>query len=919
MALPPQRDCDHTIPLIPGAKPVNVRPYRLPYQKKNALEELVQQLLTSQTIQPSMSPYSSPAILVKKKDGTWRLCVDYRQLNASTIKNKYPIPVIEDLLDELQGAQIFSKIDLRSGYHQIRMHAADVHKTAFSTHLGHFEYLVMPFGLTNAPATFQALMNKILAPYLRKFVLVFFDDILIYSKSATEHAQHLSLVLQLLRHHQLFAKPSKCVFGQDQVEYLGYIISSSGVATDPVKVQAVQNWPTPTSITELRGFLGLAGYYRRFIKNLGIICRPMFDALKKNNFHWQEVQQQAFDAIKLQLAQAPVLAMPDFSLPFILEADASGHGIGAVLMQNGRPLAYLSKAIGPKAAALSTYDKEALAILEALKKWKHYFLGTSLIIRTDQASLKYINEQRITEGVQHKLLIKLLSYDYKIEYKKGQENKAADALSRMQQLNALTTTVIVPQWITEVAASYSTDPKCHELESHLHIAPQSHPPYTLKGGILRYKDHIVVGAGNTLREQLLVSFHDSALGGHSGERATYQRMKQLFYWPGMKLAVTQFVKACPVCQKNKTEHNMPAGLLQPLPLPEMAWSHITMDFVEGLPKSEGKDVIWVIVDRFTKYAHFIPLSHPFTADQILTQFLEHFYKLHGLPTVIVSDRDRIFTSSTWKEVFEKAGVKLHFSSAYHPQTDGQSERVNQCLENYLRCMTSSKPRKWKALLPHAEWWYNTTFHTSLGMSPYQALHGIKPPLLAELLLPGSLLEGERNKQEAKAALLETIKSHLVKAQARMKYFADQHRQERTLEVGDMVYLKMQPYRHNSLGLHSSLKLHSRYYGPFRVLERIGSVAYKLLLPVTSQIHHVFHVSQLKKHLGSRAVPEQGLPLIDAEGRILSTPLAVLDRRLIPRNNEPVVQWKIHWANLPESAATWEDAAFITKVFPSFTP
>lgn len=191
---------------------------------------------------------------------------------------------------------------------------------------------------------------------------------------------------------------------------------------------------------------------------------------------------------------------------------------------------------------------------------------------------------------------------------------------------------------------------------------------------------------------------------------------------------------------------MPAGLLQPLPLPEMAWSHITMDFVEGLPKSEGKDVIWVIVDRFTKYAHFIPLSHPFTADQILTQFLEHFYKLHGLPTVIVSDRDRIFTSSTWKEVFEKAGVKLHFSSAYHPQTDGQSERVNQCLENYLRCMTSSKPRKWKALLPHAEWWYNTTFHTSLGMSPYQALHGIKPPLLAELLLPGSLLEGERNKQ-----------------------------------------------------------------------------------------------------------------------------------------------------------------------------
>lgn len=417
--LPPFRECDHTIPLLPGAKPVNVRPYRLPHHKKNALEELVQQLLTSQTIQPSMSPYSSPAILVKKKDGTWRLCVDYRQLNATTIKNKYPIPVIEDLLDELQGAHIFSKIDLRSGYHQIRMSTNDIPKTAFSTHMGHFEYLVMPFGLTNAPATFQALMNKILAPHLRKFVLVFFDDILIYSKSLDDHVTHLTQVLQLLRQNQLFAKPSKCVFGQDQVEYLGYIISHSGVATDPAKVQAVQKWPIPTTPTELRGFLGLAGYYRRFIKHFGIICKPMFDALKKNNFHWQAAQQQAFDSIKLQLSQAPVLAMPDFSLPFVLEADASGHGIGAVLMQQGRPLAYLSRAIGPKAAALSTYDKEALAILEALKKWKHYFVGTSLIIKTDQASLKYINEQRITEGVQHKLLIKLLSYDYQIEYKKG--------------------------------------------------------------------------------------------------------------------------------------------------------------------------------------------------------------------------------------------------------------------------------------------------------------------------------------------------------------------------------------------------------------------------------------------------------------------------------------------------------------------
>uniref|UniRef100_A0A0E0CJ49 Integrase catalytic domain-containing protein n=1 Tax=Oryza meridionalis TaxID=40149 RepID=A0A0E0CJ49_9ORYZ len=321
----------------------------------------------------------------------------------------------------------------------------------------------------------------------------------------------------------------------------------------------------------------------------------------------------------------------------------------------------------------------------------------------------------------------------------------------------------------------------------------------------------------------------------------------------------------------------------------MAWTHITMDFIEGLPKSSNKEVIWVIVDRFTKYAHFIALSHPFTSEDILELFKTHFYKFHGLPLVIASDRDRIFTSNLWKDIFAATGVKLHFSGAYHPQTDGQSERVNQCLEAYLRCLTYARPTKWYSLLPQAEWWYNTNFHTSLNMTPYEALYGQKPALLEESLLPASMLEGVRNRNQEKAVLMDTVKASLAKAQARMKYYADLHRSERTLDVGDMAYLKFQLYRHNSLGLHNSLKLHSRYYGPFRVLERIGQVAYKLLLPPISQIHPVFHISQLKKHLGPTAVPEQGLPLIDQHGNILTAPAAVLERRLIPRNNEPVVQ------------------------------
>jgi hypothetical protein len=343
-----------------------------------------------------------------------------------------------------------------------------------------------------------------------------------------------------------------------------------------------------------------------------------------------------------------------------------------------------------------------------------------------------------------------------------------------------------------------------------------------------------------------------------------------------------------------------------------------MDFIEGLPTSGG-DVILVVVDRLTKYAHFLPLNHPYSAQDVANLYMDNIFKLHGLPKVIVTDRDPIFTSSVWQSLFHGLKVELHLSSAYHPQTDGQTERVSQCLENYLRCMCFNGPKRWIHWLSLAEWWYNTSYHTSLNMTPFQALYGFAPPHVAEDVMPDcpnlSAQDQLRNRQVA----LQVIRDNLAKAQSRIKQQADKNRSDREVSVGQMVYLKIQPYRHTSLSTHKCIKLHSKFYGPFRVLARIGPSAYKLLLPKGCQLHDTFHVSQLKKHLGPTAVPSPDLPLIDSKGNIQVAPVEILERRMIPRNNEPVIQWRIKWLNLPEADATWEDADFIRKVFPSFHP
>lgn len=435
--------------------------------------------------------------------------------------------------------------------------------------------------------------------------------------------------------------------------------------------------------------------------------------LKKGiHFQWTSVAAEAFQILKQKLIHAPVLALPDFSKPFTVETDASDLGIGAVLMQEGHPIAYLSKALSSRNQALSTYEKECLAIILAIEKWRPYLQYQKFHIMTDHHSLLHIVDQRVTSKIQHKALMKLMDLDFTIQYKKG---STVCAISEC-----------VPAWLQKLQEFYKEDSQAQQLLTELSLSPASSGPYTLTNGIIRFKGRVWIGSNQIAQQHIMQALHSSAVGGHSGITATYSRIKQLFYWPQMKSIIQNYVQSCEICQQAKSEHIRTPGLLQLLQVPQQAWEIVSLDFIEGLPVSDRFNAILVVIDKFTKYGHFIPIKHPFTALQIAQIYLAQVYKLHGLPKALISDRDRVFTSNVWQELFQLTDTKLLMSSSYHPQTDGQTKRLNQCLEGFLMCTVHSCPQQWNKWLPAAEFWYNTSYHSALGKSPFEVLYGYAP-------------------------------------------------------------------------------------------------------------------------------------------------------------------------------------------------
>lgn len=563
-----------------------------------------------------------------------------------------------------------------------------------------------------------------------------------------------------------------------------------------------------------------------------------------------------------------------------------------------------------------------MAIVLSIQKWRHYLLGRRFIVRTDQQSLKYLLEQREVTLDYQRWLTRILGYNFDIEYKVGSENRVADGLSRIVHYTAaevlprcLSLTVPSSLQVQDIYAEVDHDVNIQQIIAKVSSGQAPKVGFTLVQGRLFYKGRLFLPGNSKHIPMILRECHDSLLGGHSGVLKTLQRIKATFYWPKMRKHVQDYVAACEICQTHKYSTLAPAGLLQPIDIPNQIWEDISMDFIEGLPVSRGMNVIFVVVDRLSKYSHFISLKHPFTAADVAQKFVDGVVKLHGFPRSIISDRDKIFLSSFWKDCFRAAGTTLRFSTAFHPQSDGQTEVLNRCLETYLRCFASVHPKTWSKYLVWAELWYNTSYHTATQCTPFKMVYGRDPPALLRFE------EGSTKNFELEAMLrdrdmmMQDVKQHLLRAQDVMKNNADKRRRELEFDVGMKVYLKLRPYRQQSVSRRLCHKLSARFYGPYEVLERIGKVAYRLRLPEGSKVHPVFHVSQLKPVIGKGRVITPLPETLSRDDELLIEPDELLGTRYdVEGHLEVLVSWK----NLPSHENSWMRLSELKHQFPTYS-
>jgi len=980
--LPRHRAYDHRIELLPGKEeghgfgPL----YGMSRNELLVLKKYLEDNLSKGFIRASRSPVASPVIFVRKPGGGLRFCVDYRKLNEITVKNRYPIPLIQETLARLSQARWYTKLDIIAAFNRMRIAEGYEYLTAFRTRYGLFESLVMPFGLTGAPATFQHYINDVLRPFLDLFCTAYIDDVLVYSKTLREHRHHVRQVLVALQEAGLQLDIDKCEFHQEQVLYLGLIISREGIKMDPTKIQAILDWEEPKNVRDVRGFLGFANFYRRFIDGYSEIVVPLVNLTKKDQvFSFDTACQRAFKTLQEAFVSAPVLRHFDPDLPCIVEADSSDYATGGILSQveqDGtiRPVAYFSKKLAPAEYNYEIYDKELLAIIRCFEQWRPELEGAAFPIEvlSDHKNLQYFCTTKQLNARQARWSEYLSRFNFVIKYRPGKQGQKPDALTRRSQdqptqeaaREARRQRPLLDPSLFVRRARYGYDPKTLDPTLYLRLEDHEqelHEPTVITGltvnqlidreyekdtflqetlELLRsgkrrskhislsecelrkndqnqdrlyYRGRLVIPDLDELKLKLLQYIHDSPIGGHPGRTKTLDLVSRSYYWPNMYETVRKYVASCHVCQRSKASREAYQGLLRPLPIPDRRWEDISVDFVVKLPKTLlGNTNFMVVVDRLTKLAHVIPCSD-ISAPTTAKLFLRHVWKHHGLPSSIVSDRGSQFISAFWDHLCQRLGIQANLSTAFHPESDGQTERVNSIIEQYLRAYVNYHQDDWDEWTPMAEFCYNNAASETTQVSPFYATYGQNPRLGIE---PPRNLGNQRGPRQAE---IQEANEFAEKMDSLTKQLRDQIRWSQEVyeakanrlrkpapayQVGDLVWLNTK----NIETKRPAKKLDWKWVGPFPVTKVVSPYSYRLELPSTMKIHNVFHTSLLRPVASpGLALPGQTQeppPPIKVAGKEEYVIEEVKDARKRRGSNRTIrfdvlVQWKGY------SEPTWE--------------
>lgn len=806
---------------LTSSQPVCYRPYQLSYYERHMVREIINDLLKNDIIEPSVSPYASPILLVKKKTGDVRMCIDYRKLNAITVKDKYPLPRIENQLERLAGNNCFTTLDLKSGYHQLKVAENSRPYTAFITPDGHYQYKRIPFGLTNAPAVFQRAINDILGSLRFSYALAYLDDILIISNGRKEGLERLENVLKIFRNANLTLNREKCSFLKSTVDYLGSVISNGELRPSQHKIEAITNFPTLRNVHDVRRFLGLASYFRKFIHNFALKAKPLTILTKASTpWQWKEDQEAAFNLLKQELSSEPVLALYDPKLETQLHTDASQIGLAGLLMQKQsdgkwKPVMYTSQQTSDSESRFHSYELETLSVVISVRKFRNYLYGIKFTVVTDCNALRLTWTKRDLSPRIGRWWLALQEYDFDVIYRPGTQMKHVDALSR-QPLPFTVNMIKEADWVDCIQ---SQDDGCMLIKKQLEEGT-AEKCYTLVDNkicrVINKENRILIP--KDVRWRVVKLQHDD--NGHPGLKRTLESIQRKYWFPQMKEFVTKYVKSCIPCLSVKKPTGKRKGYLHPIPKMNKPFHTLHLDHLGPFCRTgNGNVYMLVIVDAFTKYVWIEAV--PDTSTKHVVQCLKLLIKIFGVPDRVISDRGKCFTSMEMKKFCNEQNIKHILNAIACPRSNGQVERFNATILNAMMTAIGDEHDSWEAKITEVQHSINGTVNATTGRAPAELLYGFRPRLKFDV----SIGDNEQVQREDNLKLMRAkAVDNINKSASAMKRRYDKNRGPAvTYKVGEMVMIERTPI---VKGLTSG-KLVGRYIGPVRVQQVLPNDRYRV--------------------------------------------------------------------------------------------